>query len=224
MSTKKEKDMLGPVVRALVGVPKEHLGIVLDIANKLGGKDCELWKAHLAAMLREGVKSEAKSLVSTYLRRLFEDERIVIGPTDGTRTIAKAKDVFTGGIDSNFVRYGLDNPGHSTEQAEVAVYEMIKDGVFKDIFESLKHPLVKLCLEQDQIIDFCVKHKDKLRQDGTTFLFKEKLDFSATPENMFVMMVNTGSCGLCMSVYKYLSVESWFAIHRRRFVIPQLMI
>jgi hypothetical protein len=49
------KDMLGSVTRALVGVPNEYLGVTLDFANKLGGKDGARWKARFAEVLRGGV-------------------------------------------------------------------------------------------------------------------------------------------------------------------------
>lgn len=56
-----KQDMLGPVVRALVGVPREYLGVVLDAINKLGSKDGELWKARLSTVLREGVKKTVET-------------------------------------------------------------------------------------------------------------------------------------------------------------------
>lgn len=54
-------DMLAPVVRALVGVPQEYLGVTLDFANKLGGKDGAQWKARFAGVLREGILSVVSS-------------------------------------------------------------------------------------------------------------------------------------------------------------------
>jgi len=51
------KDMLDPIMRALVGVPQEHLGVTLDFINKLGGKDGAVWKTRFAEVLREGVAS-----------------------------------------------------------------------------------------------------------------------------------------------------------------------
>jgi hypothetical protein len=49
-------DMLAPIVRALVGVPQERLGVLLDTINKVGGADGELWRTRFAEVLREGVK------------------------------------------------------------------------------------------------------------------------------------------------------------------------
>ncbi|MDQ5976918.1 MAG: hypothetical protein QG664_831 [Patescibacteria group bacterium] len=49
-------DMLAPIVRALVGVPQERLGVLLDTINKVGGADGELWRTRFAEVLRGGVK------------------------------------------------------------------------------------------------------------------------------------------------------------------------
>lgn len=53
-----KNDMLAPIVRALVGAPQERLGVVLDIANRIGSADGELWRTRFAEVLREGVRTE----------------------------------------------------------------------------------------------------------------------------------------------------------------------
>jgi hypothetical protein len=51
-----KNDMLAPIVRALVGVPQERLGVLFDTINKVGSADGELWRKRFAEVLREGVK------------------------------------------------------------------------------------------------------------------------------------------------------------------------
>ena len=51
-----KNDMLAPIVRALVGVPQERLGVLFDTINKVGSADGELWRTRFAEVLREGVK------------------------------------------------------------------------------------------------------------------------------------------------------------------------
>ncbi|MBI2439609.1 MAG: hypothetical protein HYV45_03375 [Candidatus Moranbacteria bacterium] len=51
-----KNDMLAPIVRALVGVPQERLGVLFDAINKVGSADGELWRTRFAEVLREGVK------------------------------------------------------------------------------------------------------------------------------------------------------------------------
>ena len=63
--------MLAPIVRALVGVPQERLGVLFDTINKIGGADGELWRTRFAEVLREGVKGVPLSpevLLDTLIR------------------------------------------------------------------------------------------------------------------------------------------------------------
>jgi hypothetical protein len=224
-----KKDMLGSVIRALVGVPQERLGVILDIVNKIGGENGVVWKKHLAKALREGVSLpiETVELLSEYLRQLYVDEMILLDPTDGTRTIAQATDVFEGGIDADFVNWSLDKSSCSTIATSVRVYEHIKDGTFKAIYGTNYPVLDKMVFTQHQIIDFCVKHKDKLRQDGygTFFLFKKDDDFPANENNLFVAYVGVYSGGrLGANVHRFSDDYGWDAESQPRFVIPQLFL
>jgi hypothetical protein len=196
------------------GVSEEELHI---LATSKG-------RYHLQTMIA-GLKTETTiSNSSPYLRRLFEDETIVIEPTDGMRTIAQAKNVFTNGIDPDFVNWGLNNPGQATEEMVATVFEMVKDGTFENVFGSLNLPLEQSCFTQSQIIDFVVNHKDKLRQDGygTFFLFKKDQNLPATPDNLFVASVYVRSDGLYVHVGRFSCDRVWHAGCRHRFVFPQL--
>jgi hypothetical protein len=50
------KDMLGPITRALVGIPESRLGVVADIANRLNGEQGDAWHTRFKALLREGLQ------------------------------------------------------------------------------------------------------------------------------------------------------------------------
>lgn len=153
-----------------------------------------------------------------YLQQLYVGEKIILDPTDGTRTIAQAGDVFAGGIDGNFKSWNLDVPAQATEAMEVGAHELILDGAFKSVYGSLRHSLDQLCLTPHQIVNFCVEHKGRLRQDDypTFFLFN-------VGDKYFVASVNVCSDGrLRAHVYLFLLDDAWFAKYRPRFVIPQL--
>lgn len=155
-----------------------------------------------------------------YLQPLYAGEEIIIGPTDGTRAIAQAKDVFAGYIDSDFMNYGLDVPGPTTAAMKADIREMAEtDGTFMEIYGSLGRPLDQLCFRnQHQIVLFCKEHKDKLRQDGygTFFLFKRGDEF-------FVAYVYVFSSGrLYVYAFRLSYVHVWCAECRHRFVLPQL--
>ena len=151
------------------------------------------------------------------LKLISGDERLVIGPTDGSELLAEATDVFAY-IDPDFRNWGADEPGQSTEQAPVCVYEMAKDATFAQMFGSLALDAGKICLTQAQIKGFVSKHRQWLRSDGYAifFLFRSHDQF-------FVARVGVCSDGkLGVNVSRFVDSNFWLAEDRRRLVVPQL--
>lgn len=76
------QDKIGTVIRSLVATPKQYLGVVLDIANKLGGDDGAAWydtfKAQLKAGTAEVVRPQLPGSASvsgvqqTALQRIYD--------------------------------------------------------------------------------------------------------------------------------------------------------
>lgn len=62
-----KNDMLAPIVRALVGVPQERLGVLFDVINKVGGADGELWRTRFAEVLHEGMLPSPKTSLDTLI-------------------------------------------------------------------------------------------------------------------------------------------------------------
>lgn len=227
-------DMLGRIQCALVGVPEERLGVILDVTNKVSGHEGEQWKARVAVTLREGLDPiVVPPKPPVYLRQLFVGETILLNPTDGTRTITQAEEVFPRGIARDFVNWDIGVPAQPTGPMPVGVHEMVKDGTFRQIYASLDCPLHSLCLTQHQITDFCVKHRDKLRGDGygTFFLLKKEGepddqdgDENNIEANLFVAYVDLDSDGrLSADVRRFSYGHVWSAECRRRFALPQLV-
>jgi len=172
---------------------------------------------------------ESEAVVETkkggnILRSLAISEKLSLSKLDGQATIAKAEDVFKSWIDPDFQNWGLSRKGKTTLETEVEVYEMVKNANFKDIFTSLSDDLNLLCLTQDQIIDFCKKHRGHLRQGGYTTFFLTKKDFEkpATEDNLFVVNVTLHSYGLLVLVYHFGLALVWSADARRRVVVSKL--
>lgn len=141
-------------------------------------------------------------------------------PACSNDTIARAKDVFTGWIDSDFERLGTDVKSPKTEETGLAVLEMDKDGTFKELFGSISKDTDSMCLTQAQIIAFVKEHKDKLRTEGwaTFFLFKVNGE-------VFVARVFLGSDeGPYAVVFRFSGDDVWDAEGRRRFVVPATVI
>lgn len=216
------EDLLSSVVRAAVGVPQNRLDLLAKLASKMSNESSEgqAWHDHFSGVLKTGLpyvqapKKVSKSVA--YLEPLYVGEKIIIRPADGKRTIAQAKDVFVSGIDPDFVNWGLDVLAKPTEAMECIVFEQVNNCTFAEVFGST--PLEQLCCTQHQIIDFCVTHKDKLRQDEcrTFFLFQVGGKF-------FVAYVSVLADGhLDVAVRRFSRGRVWLAEYRYRFVIPQL--
>ncbi len=155
---------------------------------------------------------------NAYLLGFYFGEDIILDPTDGTKTIAQAKNVFAYEISTDFVNWSLDTPARPTERVEVVIHELVADGTFAGIYESLGRPLAELCFTQAQIICFCMKHKNKLRGDrrGTFFLFERDGEF-------FVARVGMNFDGrLNAFVLRFTEAHVWRAGYHHRFVLPQL--
>jgi len=153
-----------------------------------------------------------------YLKLISGAETLFLDECDGKQTIADSKKIFYS-IDSAFKNYGANEKGVPIQKTPVEVYELVKNETLTQIFNSLNPDLDKLCLTQDQILNFIKNHKSWLRADSyvTFFLFKSNKKF-------FVANVYVGSDGLHARVFHFGFNYVWTAGCRFRFVFPQLEI
>jgi hypothetical protein len=211
------KDMLGGVVRKLTEIPLEMLGAIYDFLEKLSGSETQEWFYEFKKFLRKE-KCWVEEIHKQILRLISGNEMIIIDAVDGTEVLSKAKDLFTAGIDSDFVGYGANEAGSATGATIVNVYEMVEDATYVQMFGSLCADMDKLCLTQHQIKNFVKNNRKWLREDGyaTLFLFKSKDQF-------FVARVRVSSGGgLRVLVYRFKNSIVWRAENRHRVVVPQL--
>lgn len=158
------------------------------------------------------------------LRLISQDEKITVKACDGKATLAKAKEVFPSGIDSDFKNWSLDNSSVATTETVAEVYELIESATFTTMFSSFGVELENLCFTQAQIKEFCVSNTKWLRTDGyaTLFLFRKDEKKAATPDNFFVARVGLRSDGLRVRVGLFVYDGVWGAEYRSRVVLPQL--
>jgi hypothetical protein len=62
------KDILGSLLRVLVTVPEDRLGLVQDFARKLAGSDGKTWKAQGKLFLRKELIPEPEFVIDTIIR------------------------------------------------------------------------------------------------------------------------------------------------------------
>lgn len=163
----------------------------------------------------EALESRNKGGKQKNILSLLSEKLIIPSLPAGWTTIARAKKTFRSFIDSDFKNWDLDNKQSASEETEVKVYELKQDVNFSQMFNSLNTDLEKLYLTQSQIIYFCERHFENLRQDGyaTFFLFKENNEF-------FVAEVYVNSDGLNVYVFRFEYDGVWFAEYAYRLVVP----
>ena len=149
------------------------------------------------------------------IRLISGGETLVLDVTDGTETIAVAKDVFAY-IDPDLKNLGADEAVGPIPKTPVAVYEQVWDATFAQMFGSAGNPET-LCFTQSQIVCFVRKHCNWLHPDGlaTFFLFKSKGKF-------FVADVSFSGCErIDVSVDEFTNDYIWHAGRGRRLVLKQ---
>jgi hypothetical protein len=153
-----------------------------------------------------------------FTRLISDGEKLIIDAVDGSETLADAKEIFTGGIDSDFKNWDADEKGSAASEALAEVREMIKDATFSQMFGELNADVGKLCLTQHQIKSFVKKYRNWLQKDGygTFFLFRSNGHF-------FVAYADLSSGGsLRVLVVRFEYDYVWLADARHRLVVPRL--
>lgn len=166
----------------------------------------------LRLVLDEGAKIvrntvQAVKETATYLRQLFTD--LEIGAKDGTETF-ESSGMFPGGV------YGVAVPaaakGKPTLATKATVWEMILDGIFTLLFGSLGENRKRWT--EAQVIEFCRRHRGKLRTGGYATFFEMEGGVVAS-----VRFVDDGR--LEVDVYEFSDDDVWDAEYRRRLVSLQ---
>ncbi|MEI7452238.1 MAG: hypothetical protein WCK37_03485 [Candidatus Falkowbacteria bacterium] len=147
----------------------------------------------------------------------FMVEKALIEATDGKRKIYDSSEIFKGGIDPDFKKFRLNNNNQPTKETFVYEFELTVDAKFVEVFNSLNSDLDKLVMTQAQIICFCEKYPNRLRQGGdgksTIFLIKKDNEY-------FVVGVCVDSGGLYVFVRRFIDEVVLFATDLHHVVVP----
>jgi hypothetical protein len=153
------------------------------------------------------------------LKLISGNDPLVLDPTNGQETLARATDVFRY-VDSNFEHWNCDLAGPPTGETLVQVYEMVRDSTFQEMFGGFGVALDRLALTQAQIKQFARRYPDWLKKggNGTLFLFKAGGAF-------FVAAVYFFSDGRLGVRVRSLTLERVFrAMKRHRLVLKHELI
>jgi len=204
---KNKKSLFGSALKKLVNSTEKELDDFLK--RKLEKKEAEV---------KTGI-----------LRLISGNEVIKIKALDGRDLIYKAGKVFKSFLDGDFRNWGLTKKGIATIEAPVQVHEMVGNGRFLEILQSLPGTWNQKWLSQSQVIEFCKTHARWLRQGGnaTFFLIKKDenkpIDENHPEDNLVVVHVRVLFDGLHVYVNRLEVGHVWIGGSRRRVVSPQLM-
>ncbi len=156
---------------------------------------------------------------TSHAKLISGNSEINLDATDGSRFIYGSGSIFKSYINLDFKNYGLAKKGVATKKTPVSVYELVKGGTGKQIFQGFNVDLDKLLMTQHQIIDFCEKHPNWLRRNGhaTLFLTKEG-------DNYFVIHVYVDLDGLRVGIDRLEDNDAWDALYQYRIIVPQLLV
>jgi hypothetical protein len=188
----------------------------------------------LKQMEKRDVEAYPIRIETEYLRQV-SDNNIdnTFEATDGTETITDTKGIFDW-TDGDFKNCGLNNPSKPTERTNLVPCQLVKNGMFSNIYKSLKTnaPPVSLdyaCVAQSQIVSYVKKNKEKIIKGGCSRFFLLKKDESIlckddpTNENLFVASVNVHSDGyLSVYVRPFSRDSGWRVAYGHLFLFPQL--
>jgi len=189
--------------------------LTFEVAQSWNGRSLEIDK------MAEGLLSNPPALSYTVPGLCPHAKMSIIGKTDGTETLAKAKWDFSR-IDPNFSNWRLDVSSLPTKRQNVSVLELERSGTLSKIFNSLSSNLDSLCLTQPQIIKFVREYPFKLigsPHGENFFLFKSGKEFFVAHVARFGAF---GSYSLGVGVHRFSDDRVLRAVDHDRIVIPTL--
>ncbi len=147
---------------------------------------------------------------------------VSLGPTKGEKTLYKCAHGYgnlhlTTIWDSRFSNdKDINVEGQDTSEIPVEVYELVRDGSFRNIFESLDILPEHLCLSQGQIIEFGNCHRVHLGSFGFGAYFL----FDTGPSKLFLAHLDYAGRYPIATVARFPRPDNTGASERTRFVFP----
>lgn len=165
-------------------------------------------------ILKQDKHIKMKKNACVFLSKL-PAEAICIQPCSGTLVLASSSDVFKSSVDPTFTSWGLEKKTDSTRATTVAIYELIRDGNFAQMFSSLNTDFDNLVLSQHQIRQFCEYSQEKFfsQQGAIFFLFRSNCEF-------FVARLSKSPKGLGINLNRLGDTHVWLSEFSHRVVIP----
>lgn len=212
-----KEEILAKLMRKIAELPLEMLGTLYDLVEELSSETGQNWLVELRKFLGKE-KYQTEIAEEIYLKLISADHSLILDACDGLEFIAGTRDMFEAGIDPDFLDLAEEEPGAPTPETFVEVHEEIRDGTFRQIFNSISIDTEKLCFTESQIKGFVRKYRQWLREKGcaTFFLFKSQGHF-------FIAYMHINSDGkIYAHKVKFDHINIWESEFRNRIVVPKL--
>lgn len=129
-------DMLGPLVRASVGLSKARLNLALDLVNRLKGQKARDWEVHLKNVLRDGTPRRDEFEVQLINRSEYWSD--ASDYDDPLKAYDQAKDLIILGEGYRELVLSKAQPSWSTRRCISTCYELSGSGHETMIFSKVK--------------------------------------------------------------------------------------
>lgn len=184
--------MLGSISRALVGVSEEYHGLLLDILNKLQGRDHVNFYDNLKQFVRDWKAPVhfARDGAVIYLDTVFTTS---VNETTGSFDYTTAEAAFRKYFSPKFAEYGIIFSGIA-EYSSMTVRKLIQDGTFLDFIGNTAAVLEERRVLGAQFLDFCMQEQKwnigGAKSTGVFVLTRGDEPVSDDLSNVYVAMVN----------------------------------
>lgn len=135
---------------------------------------CESKSGHRSATPVTTVKTVKVEAIYT-----LKDE--LMRQLDGTKNVQNSMDILAYPWLSNwgayYTEWGMDkNPGLATPEASIQQYLVSNGKTLKDVFRSLPQDMEWRWMTQNQVVEFCLGHRDFIRNSKDVIVFFCKKD------------------------------------------------
>jgi hypothetical protein len=139
---------------------------------------------------------------------------LTIGETDGSKTFEESL-LFN--LDADVRQWGCgDLKSKPTLETKVTVFEMVRDGSFKQVMSMFPSTTESLSLTPSQIIWFVEQYRGALRDDRYATFFP----MLCGTEQMVMYTMFDHTAPIPLRVKNFTSDTPWNADVKRRFVLP----
>ena len=142
---------------------------------------------------------------------------VVMEALNGKISMSIMKKIFKGGMEMSLQNYIQSKPNRATVETLLEVRELIENATLAKIFTKISCDLNKIAMSMAQIVCFCEKHSNFLREEGYATFFLTRIG-----NEFFVIFVCQENRGLSAGMKRIDFLPQCFAESKHRVVTPRI--